>query len=203
MCRLWTVPAVLLIWGPISQSAPQLRPTSSGYFPTTVGDKRVLELPTPDGKVERVEVVVAAKEKGGGVIVTTRPECVDSVFPENQFEVSNHGIAALVIGGTPLRNPVFHLRLPAKAGETWVAEEQVVGDVVFSRQTFTTGPEEEVEVPAGKFRAIRVDVTTPHGASSSWYAPGVGLVKTVRKTSDGREGEPIQALRSFVPANRQ
>lgn len=137
------------------------------------------------------------------MIVTTRPEFVDAAFPEDQFEVSNHGIAALVIGGTPLREPVFHLRLPAKAGETWVAEEQVVGDVVFSRRTFTTGPEEEVEVPAGKFRAIRVDVTTPHGASSNWYAPGVGLVKTVLKTSDGRESAPIQALRSFVPANRR
>ena len=63
------------------------------------------------------------------------------------------------------------------------------------------GKEEDVEVPAGKYRAVRIDVEieSPGRAgettrSSIWYAPRVGVVRQVH-------GEPdtgyVKVLKSF------
>jgi hypothetical protein len=62
------------------------------------------------------------------------------------------------------------------------------------------GREEEVEVPAGKFKALRVEAEQELGAnvfkSTLWYAPGVGLVKSVTNTNGT---ERVQVLKSFTP----
>ena len=41
-------------------------------------------------------------------------------------------------------------------------------------EKYTIGGEEEVEVPAGKFRAVRLDRS---GGVQVWIAPGVGTLK--------------------------
>jgi hypothetical protein len=55
-----------------------------------------------------------------------------------------------------------------------------------------------VEVPAGKFKALRVEWKTDENVlaltATRWYAPGVGLVKEV--TSSGG-AEQTQVLKSF------
>jgi hypothetical protein len=57
---------------------------------------------------------------------------------------------------------------------------------------------EEVEVPAGKYRAVRVDTAAGmfNGnpvEAKAWYAPGIGLVK-----SEGSFGHKL-VLKSFTP----
>ena len=63
---------------------------------------------------------------------------------------------------------------------------------------------EEVEVPAGKFTAIRVESEVSVGSPipllrfklTEWYAPGVGLVKMI-----GRYDNSVatRVLKSFTP----
>ena len=57
-----------------------------------------------------------------------------------------------------------------------------------------------MEVPAGKFKAVRVEqvvhFTFAFGEpyrQTDWYAPGVGLIKTVA-------GQSVTTLKSFTPA---
>jgi hypothetical protein len=50
------------------------------------------------------------------------------------------------------------------------------------QHTWTVGEWEWVEVPAGRFRAVRVDWDRQRDAEEEWrvtrwYAPGVGMVK--------------------------
>jgi hypothetical protein len=63
--------------------------------------------------------------------------------------------------------------------------------------TYTVGKVEEVEVPAGKFQAIRVEEKTDVLLESAtrWYAPGVGLVKAVSTLG---KNEQIQVLKSYT-----
>jgi hypothetical protein len=63
--------------------------------------------------------------------------------------------------------------------------------------TYTVSKVEEVEVPAGKFKAIRVEEKTDALLMSAtrWFAPGVGLVKMV--TISGKN-EQIQVLKSYT-----
>ena len=56
--------------------------------------------------------------------------------------------------------------------------------------------DEEVEVPAGKFKAIRVERSTDQKHFETvWYAAGTGVVKWVRGTG---ESEIVVVLKSFT-----
>jgi hypothetical protein len=64
-----------------------------------------------------------------------------------------------------------------------------------------SGPE-RVVVPAGTYRAVRVDMEMPYidgrkgmAKRSYWYAPGVGRVKDV---ADGE----VTVLKSFTPGKK-
>jgi hypothetical protein len=70
---------------------------------------------------------------------------------------------------------------------------------------FTVGGEEEVEVPAGKFKAIRIrQESTLKNRSVSrvidWWAPGRGTVKSRQIYDDGTE--VVRVLKSFKPAKK-
>jgi hypothetical protein len=103
--------------------------------------------------------------------------------------------------------PVCWLKLPHKDGNTWEAEVQVKPkdanvefDELWKFQAY--GPE-EVQVPAGTFKAIRVHsyrVQFPTSERTIWYAPGVGMVK--QEDSSGpavRPGKSWAVLYSFTP----
>jgi hypothetical protein len=103
-------------------------------------------------------------------------------------------------------DPVCELRFPVKAGDSWVVDiPSQEGGLQGSTGTATVGDVEEVQVPAGKFRAVRVDVTItavdgkplakPRRATR-WYAPGVGLVKVAAGTGVTR------ALKAFTPGKK-
>jgi hypothetical protein len=171
------------------------------YFPVRVGDKRVLEFDTPKGKREFAEVVTAVTEQGRGFLVTTRLEFQTGTSSEYQFEVSDRGVTKVVADGVPLRTPVCHLRLPLKPGETWDTDDQFVGQVLYCRATFTAEAEEEVEVPAGRFRAVRVRVASGQGLGETthWYARGVGVVKSVSEKSGRDVEDRVTVLKSFTP----
>jgi hypothetical protein len=100
------------------------------------------------------------------------------------------------------------LKLPHKAGEKWElpavkgSRGVVIGVVVNPRpsiQCLAREPE-EVEVPAGKYRALRVDQTMGTGndavRSSWWFAPHIGPVKWTHKD---RTREFVMVLKSFTP----
>ena len=73
-----------------------------------------------------------------------------------------------------------------------------------SKFKYTTGKEEEVEVPAGKFKAIRVEMENViNGAvfrTTYWHAPGAGMVKIV--SHDHKRGDRVQVLKSFTPGKK-
>jgi hypothetical protein len=201
MSRSLAVVVVFLIAAPIGQSAPRLRQAlPAHYFPTPVGDTRVLESDVGNGNIEVVETVTAVEENDGRLIVTTRSALGEEAGPEHQWEVSDRGVVELVHSGFPLRSPVCRLRLPAKPRETWSTEDQPSGErTTLCGVSFTTGSEEVIVVPAGRFRAIRVE--SSHG-TTFWYAPDVGLVKWVHKSPRVNEPDHVAVLKSFTAGKK-
>ena len=96
------------------------------------------------------------------------------------------------------------LKLPAKEGDSWSYESGGGDGPIAHKTTYTVGKEEEVEVPAGKFKAIRVDKELKYDIgngpttikTSSWYATKVGLIKSV--TNPGAT-QTTMVLKSFTP----
>jgi hypothetical protein len=169
------------------------------YFPVKVGAKRVMEATTsrqPDGApgFESVDTVTKVEAKDGTYRVTVERETKGKSLV-TVYEVSGKGLARVASGGKGSPEPAAMLKLPAKAGETWTRGEAA------AKVTLTTGKEEEVEVPAGKFKAVPVTSESDLGGgrpvkSIAWYAPEVGLVKSVTSVNGI---DTTYVLKSFTP----
>jgi len=86
------------------------------------------------------------------------------------------------------------LRNPLAVGQTWEWSGKDPTQVEYQERSRVVGTE-TVTVPAGKFRAMKV-VTETTGAATpktttSWYADGVGLVKTMTVAGQIKYGSEL------------
>jgi hypothetical protein len=167
------------------------------YYPVRVGDESVMAVVGDRGAVggETSPWRVTESTTADGVTTVT----VADVMPDGQLghthklQVSGKGVCVVERSGKKVDPPVWSLKLPARPGDSWeVPQEQAKGKLIVL--TKRVAGEEEIETPAGKFRAIRVDVGGAPGAPyySEWHAPGRGCVKI------GTERSAL-ALKSFTP----
>jgi len=154
------------------------------YFPTKVGARWTYVWSSPakrTGGEEVVEAVTAVEEgkEGTKVVTVSRVPRPGYPRPVRWYEVSARGVYLACEPDSPhealFRVPRWVLKLPHRPGQTW-------DDGAAGRPTRMSahGPE-EVEVPAGRFRVLRVEYLWPGDAEptlTEWLAPGVGRVKT-------------------------
>jgi hypothetical protein len=185
---------------------PTTKPTEADkdapYIAVNVGDRLVYERTIRDRSGESNEVVtqvITAVETKRGLVVTADYHYGDEKKPRRtlQFHSTDEGVFWIGHDGQTFEAPECILKLPTNEGDNWQCPFGGRPEVVIR---YTTGKEEEVEVPAGKFRARRVESAMTSGGvkfeSTDWYASGVGLVKTTLRTDDG-ENE-VKVLKSFT-----
>lgn len=165
------------------------------YFPVQVGAKRVLESSTTGGlprePVEWTETVTEVEVKDGKYLVTVVREQRERLGGGRDngtvYEVSGKGVVRVA---KDKRDPGVLFKTPARPGNTWTR----------AGYTFTVGKEEVIEVPAGKYKAIPVaierDLTGLEVKWTEWFAPEVGMVKSV---TSGFGSETTIVLKSFTP----
>jgi hypothetical protein len=168
------------------------------YFPTAVGATAVYQTTIGKLKYEHTHRVTQVVQEPDGVRVTVeRAELGDAPL-EYEMVVSPAGLSHTKTSGQALDPPVPLLRPPAKVGGTWE------WDRPGARSRYMLAGEEEVQVPGGKFKAVRIDVERVDGKamrqSAVWYAPGVGVVKQVFY-NPGRDDQ-VQELKSFTPGGK-
>lgn len=182
------------------------------YFPTTVGTKLVseskLEMKKGGWRDERVETVTKVEEKNGVYTVTQEQQNAPKEFAAMVYRVSADGVSRVSVGDAVTDPPVAVLKLGVNPGEAWTAEEKVptfgaapAGPAGRTRKwTFTMGREEEVEVPAGRFKTLRVDHEGEgsEAKTSVWYAVGVGVVKSETVAGDKKM---VTCLKEFTPGD--
>jgi hypothetical protein len=182
-----------LLAAALSAPVPKEKPAPL-FYPVTVGATRVLG-GVEDGAGETAEEVTEVEEKDGVYTVTVQASGLSKGAPvwtkTRVYEVSAGKVVRRV---GEEREAVFDLG--AKAG-TWNVEVKAKGkaDVTAS---FAVGKEEEVDTPAGKFKAVPVTERWPHPereiANTRWYAPGIGVVKQF-----AHDPESTALLKSFTP----
>ena len=94
-------------------------------------------------------------------------------------------------GATP---HVGSLAWPLEVGKSWSAVFQFrdnVRNVRFNRveNTWRVAAEEDVTVPAGTFKALRLEGSNPANAWSHWYAPALRLM--VKEIHERKAGHPL------------
>jgi hypothetical protein len=187
-------------------AAPPRKPIYHGsppcYFPVKVGARWVYEL---NGR-EDTYVVTAVERKKEETLVSVAILSGDERQPRETWSVSERGLALLCLTPeTRFDAPQQELRLPAWPGREWAVKTS--GNFIErSESACTLAAVEVVEVPAGKFRACRVETVlltvegrppkTPR-RSTRWFAPGVGVVKDVMDDGDVVK---TTVLKSFTPA---
>lgn len=180
-------------------SAPRLKDEPvCDYFPTTVGDRWVTEMQYKTNTTEYAEVITAVDKKDGATVVTIGREVEGTVGPQlSQVRMTDKGLYRMSFLGSVYDPPYCILKLPLKPGEAWTSEAGS-GGAVTSTFKYKAVRTEDVEVPAGKYRAFRieVDIDTRGRAARSviWYAPRVGIVKMEHE--DGDSGY-VRVLKSF------
>jgi len=147
---------------------------------------------------ETTETVSKVVEKDGKYTVTISREMFERTLT-NDVEVSEKGVFRPTPSGQESAEPT-PLFKPGKEGDTWTSEQKGPGNGNNTKITYTVGKAEEVEVPAGKYKAIPIVMEVSLGGNSikstSWYAAGVGVVKQV-SVSNGNER--VQELKEFTP----
>jgi hypothetical protein len=161
------------------------------YFPTRVGDRRVYRY----GEKEFTDIVDRVEQVGETKVVTvTRRTGKGTPDLAERIAVSEKGLARLESFGWRLDPPVWLLKLPAKTGFEWSrARDSDTGKYLDIR---TIRGSEMIEVPAGRYSAVKVTLRTTIDNRQKgvfWFAPGVGLVKS-------EYGDKTQILKSFTPA---
>jgi hypothetical protein len=167
------------------------------YFPTTVGSRWVYE--SPDGQYE--ERIDESKSEDKATVVTVVRTQGGEENWRSTVRVSPEGLLLIASGGVTYHESSPWLRTGLKPGAEW--------EYTYIRQTTAFHNHikfvgfESVEVPAGKFEAVRLDGAETVGVGmangngpptpgTEWYARGVGLVKRVRMGQG-------TTLKSFTP----
>jgi hypothetical protein len=171
--------ACLLLLTSFASAAPIPKDAGKAplFYPTTVGAKWVYV--TPRGDEETFEVA-EVKRDGGEWVVSLKGEDA----PPDTIIVSADGLR-YVRNGTDGKYGGVMMRAKFREGDSWKLSDG-------SERTIS-GPE-VVEVPAGKFTAVKVTVSGSDQVI--WYAPGIGEVKRAVK-SNGAE-TVMRSLKSFA-----
>jgi hypothetical protein len=175
---------VALLTASVTFAAPAPKGKDAVYFPTKEGDTRLYEVRVGD-KVESgyTDTITTVEKKDGAVHVTITREYSGSQVYVTTIAVSSEGLFRVAANGDVLAKPILLLKTPPKVGTKWELD---------GGAQYTVTKEEEVEVPAGKFQAVRVESVAGDSKTTLWFAPNVGLIKMATEGSDR-----VQVLKEF------
>ncbi|HET6576042.1 MAG TPA: hypothetical protein VFG68_20745 [Fimbriiglobus sp.] len=188
---------VLLLAVAPAAPVPKEKAKTPNYYPTALGSRWVYKV----GATEIATEVTAVESKSGARLATIATLVNGKAVATERISVTAKGVFRDRINKADLKPPACILKSPLKSGDKWEVDSSVQGQV--TKMSFTTGGSEEVEVPAGKYKAHRVDADgTIAGAQTGvtyWFAPDVGVVK-IRYTIAGNES--VLELKSFTAGKK-
>jgi hypothetical protein len=141
-----------------------------------------------------MKLVVRKVEKKGAdtIVMTDFVLLCGASFLYSTECISEKGLFQLGDASLTYDPPACLIKLPYKVGVEWDIR---IGNGKCPRKAKAVG-EEIIKVPAGSFRAVRIDmeilgIDKPADHMTYWYAPDVGLVKSTFN------GKIVLALKSF------
>lgn len=168
------------------------------YFPVRVGDTAVYT----EGDKEFTETVTKVEDVEGTKVVSVDRAFGGKVITRNyqRVNVSTKGIALVELYNTKFDPLLWELKLPAKVGSEWKFERASDTGPYFDVRIIDAI--EAVEVPAGKYMAVKVvrsRTLDNRQVGVKWFAPKVGLVKSEYRTET--KGLETKVLKSFTAGN--
>jgi hypothetical protein len=173
--------------------AQKTQPPPPDYFPLRVGDSWKYRSTTADGKQSEFTIKVLSDEKQSDTTSRYLVETLTTFQPIHDWYskpngwVLMHRIAypkneALKADYQPVKQ---YLKNPLSVGSAWEWKGTGMMGVEIEESSRVTGSE-LVEVPAGKFQAMKVETKVIQGGTpvtkTYWFANWVGMVKSMTDT---------------------
>ena len=188
-----------LVLGCSSLRKGTMSPSSSGggysgskdYFPLDVGNSWKYRSTTADGKQSEFSIKVLSEEKDNGstlylveTVSTFQP--IRDWYSKPTGWVLMHRQEYVKTGSKAEYQPTKQfLKNPLTSGDSWHWKGKGMMGLEIDESNQVSGPE-TVSVTAGKFEAMKVMTNVIQGGTpvtkTYWYAPGVGLVKSMTDT---------------------
>ena len=164
---------------------------SKDYFPLRVGDSWKYRSTTADGKQSEFSVKVLSEEKEAvnqlylvETVSTFQP--IHDWYSKPSGWVLMHRQEYVKTGSKAEYEPTKQfLKNPLTSGDSWQWKGKGMMGLEVDESNQVSGPE-TVSVPAGSFDAMKVTTKVVQGGApvtkTYWYAPGVGMVKSITDT---------------------
>lgn len=162
------------------QAADKVIP-GSDYYPKTPGTQWTYKARVNDQTLTMINKVTKIENINGIEMSRVETSAGDNMVLANEhISINEKGIYRNRINGSEPDPAVCILRFPIKAGDAWEINSKVGNETI--EGTYKTS-NEDVTVPAGKYKTIKVvseaDVK-PSGQkifNTVWMAEGIGIVK--------------------------
>lgn len=155
---------------------------SKSYYPLKAGNKWTYQIES-DAAAKGSKLInqIAKMEKIDGVPLFRLETTVKGkVGATEHLSINDKGIFRNRYNGIEVTPPICMIKFPIKKGSTWKVESKVGEEKL---NVACKLDEEEIEVPAGKFKTVKVIMDAEVvGAgilvsTTYWFAQGVGMVK--------------------------
>jgi hypothetical protein len=189
--RIIAVLGLILLALAAAAGQKQQKEPPPDYFPLRVGDWWKYQSTTGEGKQSEFTMKVLADEKQTDGTVLHQVEIM-STIPIHEWYSKGNGWVLwhreaypkndMKVAFEPVRQ---YLKNPPTTGATWAWKGKGMMGVEIdeSNQAISS---EAVEVPAGKFQAMKVETKVTQGGQTLtktyWYANWVGLVKSMTES---------------------
>ncbi len=169
-----------------AQQAKTGEEKTPNYFPLKLGTKWSYEAKQA-GKTIKLENQIAKIETIDGKSLSVLEKSVNgTVAGTEHLAATDKGVFRHRVDGTELSPPVCVLKSTLKKDDTWESESTIANEQIKVKAKVLDA--EEVTVPAGKFKAFRVEVEYSVAGMQAtltfWFAPDVGIVKQSMDGSD-------------------
>jgi hypothetical protein len=174
------------------------------YYPLQVGNKWHFRIETGGNTGKAVSTVAAMETIDGKDLARVDFSVDGKIVASEHLAQTDKGIFRHLNDKVAISPPIKLLQYPAMAGEKWKGDFTAGKDKAsYACET----AEENVTVPAGKFKALRVTLKvdaeekgdTRTVLTSYWFVENIGFVK---QTVKGENFQAIIELEKFEPAKK-
>ena len=168
------------------QEAKTEEEKTPSYFPIKLGTKWSYEVKQA-GKTVKLENQIAKIETIDGKSLSVFEKSVNgTVAGTEHLAATEKGVFRHRVDGTELSPPICVLKSTLKKDDTWETESTIANEQIKVKAKVLDA--EDVTVPAGKYKAFRVEVEYSVAGMQAtvtfWFAPDVGIVKQSIDGSD-------------------
>jgi hypothetical protein len=180
-----------------SNLVPIERKAAPNYFPLKAGSEWHYSGESNGQKVQATNRIAKVEVIDGTPLARLETTIGGQVMASEHLSSTDKGIFRHRFNGIEITPPVCLLRYPIKIGDKWESEPKVGEQKV--KMKCQIG-EEEVEVPAGKYKAVTLDLEADVNGikitTRYWFVEGMGFVK---QTADFGGNKVLLQLEKFVP----